>query len=88
MRSETACGESEAASAAAWKWGDADNDTSVNLDDILCMLDAFGGFFPECTLQTVDLALCRPDGEIDLDDILAILDAFGSVPYSCPYPCS
>ena len=48
----------------------------VDLMDILCVLDGFAGDFTNCSLESVDLAPCKPDGIVDLGDILAALNAF------------
>jgi len=51
-------------------------DGVVDLLDILCVLDGFGGQFTNCPPESVDIAGCQADGTIDVSDILAILDAF------------
>jgi len=57
----------------------------VDLDDILCVLDDFGGLC-EGVDGIADIAPCGGNAVIDLDDILAVLDAFGGN-YACPHPC-
>lgn len=56
---------------------------TVNLDDILCVLNGFGAF-PNC--PGGDLVPCGGNGIVNLDDILAVLAAFGGN-YACPHPC-
>ena len=67
-------------------WGDVDFSGNVDVGDILCLLDGFGGLFT-CTLEGLDLAPCDPDGIIDIGDVLSGLDAFAGAPYPCPGPC-
>lgn len=59
-------------------------DGSVNLDDLLCVLNGFASF-EAC--PPGDIAPCFGDGIIDLDDMLAVLSAF-SGNYRCPHPCA
>ena len=54
---------------------------TVDLSDILAVLDGFTGQFPDgCGVDDFDLAgeggSCSPDTQISLFDILAVLDAF------------
>lgn len=65
-------------------WGDiAPPFCTVNLDDILCWLRAFGDYSlcPLC-----DITPCSGNGICNLDDLLAVLAAFGGG-NSCPAPC-
>jgi hypothetical protein len=71
-----------------WLWGDLDNSQTVDLDDILIMLDGFNDDFSGAPLETQDLFPCTPNGIIDLDDILRLLDAFELEPFPCAVPCS
>jgi len=74
-------------SVTTWGWGDLTNSGGVDIDDILCVLDAFAQDFTRCTRYACDLRDCTPDGLLDLDDILAVLDAFAAMPYTCPDAC-
>ena len=69
--------------------GDVNRDGTVDLFDILCVLDGFEGRFNRCTLVDVDVAPCfreRGDGEVNLGDIFVVLNAFeGNDP--CPPGC-
>ncbi|NOS99801.1 MAG: hypothetical protein HOP29_04150 [Phycisphaerales bacterium] len=57
--------------------GDVNHDGTVDIFDILCVLDGFAGVFVTCAPEDVDLVPC-PDGDaaVDIFDILAVLDAF------------
>lgn len=70
-----------------WRWGDPNNSGTVNLDDILCLLNAFAGTFTTCSLYSSDLQSAVPNRTINLDDILAVLGAFSGVAYPHPPPC-
>jgi hypothetical protein len=67
--------------------GDLTGDFVVTLDDILCILRAFGGDHSNCSLYAADVAPCAPNGLINLDDILAVLAGFGGSSGNCPVPC-
>jgi len=87
---ETGLGQSVA--GTFWNvWGDVNNSQGlVDLQDILCVLDAFAGTFINCTRCSTDLVsedYCQPDGDIDLLDVLAVLDAYAGQPYPCAGPC-
>jgi len=58
-------------------YGDLDGTGVIDLSDILCVLDGFGGVYDHCPAERADIAPCERDGVIDLSDILAVLDAFG-----------
>ncbi|NOT02303.1 MAG: hypothetical protein HOP29_16980 [Phycisphaerales bacterium] len=66
-------------------YGDANRDGTVDVFDILCVLDAFAGNFTECPFDAVDLYPCEPDGfdSVDIFDILAVLDAFAGADLCC-----
>lgn len=69
-------------------YGDVNDDGTVDLLDILCVLDGFEQDFERCTLTDNDIAgqsgTCGPDQLIDLFDILAVLDAFQAISDCCP----
>lgn len=68
--------------------GDVTGDFVVtNLDDILCVLAAFGGNFTQCTLESADSMPCEPNGLVNLDDILAVLSGFAGGSLNCPAVC-
>ena len=64
-------------------YGDVNEDGTVDLQDILCVLDGFAGRFVNCPPASVDIAGCTADGAIDLFDILALLDAFAGLDPCC-----
>lgn len=78
---------SSLATASTWPWGDVNNSSVVDIDDILCVLNGFSGTFTLCTLQAVDLDGCEPDEIVNLDDILKVLAAFSGDPFPCAAPC-
>jgi hypothetical protein len=65
-------------------------DGNVDVGDILCVLDVFGGTVNEaCPMERADLTPCGgtgPDGNVDVGDILGVLDAFSGLS-PCPNPC-
>ncbi len=77
--------------STTWKFGDTANNGIINLDDILCVLNGFGGSFNTmpsfCKKPGVDLVGCTPNYVIDLDDILAVLNAFSGGQLNCSIPC-
>jgi hypothetical protein len=69
-------------------WGDVDGTGEVDVDDVLCVLDALMGISRiSCPLQGMDLLPCVPDGIVGQDDFHAVLDAFGGTPFPCSGPC-
>jgi len=76
-----------AVSTTTWNWGDVNDTNVIDVDDILCALDAFAGFFGQCSRYATDLMGYDPNELNDVDDILAVLDAFQSVGYSGTSPC-
>ena len=78
----------ESASATTMVWGDTDGNSTVNLTDILCLLDTFAHVATTCTPEAADMAPCTPNRVVNLDDITDVLDAFRPIPYPCPDPCS
>ncbi len=79
---------SSPATATTWVWGDVNNSGSVDISDIVCLLDGFQGQYPNCTLYGDDLRGNNPDGVIDVMDIVAVLDAFQGIAYPDGAPCS
>ncbi|MEK6677417.1 MAG: hypothetical protein AABZ47_17410, partial [Planctomycetota bacterium] len=69
-------------------WGDTTGDNFVDVDDLICMLSAFGNtFFESCTLQSADISPCQTDHIVDVDDLVLFLGAFANEPYPCQSPC-
>ncbi|NOS99938.1 MAG: hypothetical protein HOP29_04865 [Phycisphaerales bacterium] len=65
-------------------YGNVDNVGGVDIFDILCVLQGFGGFFGACAENNLDIAPCpQGDGMIDIFDILAVLDGFAGEPGCC-----
>lgn len=57
-------------------WGDVNTSGSVNLDDILLVLMAFGN---ATTCRECDLHPCGGNNIINMDDILGVLGAFAGI---------
>jgi len=73
-----------AITAAMPALGDVNLTGVIDVDDILCVLDAFAG---TGTCPGVDLYPCGGNELIDVDDILVMLDAFAGTAEPCPDPC-
>lgn len=63
-------------------------DGTVDLNDILAVLNAFQGEFADgCEFTNINIAgaqgSCKVDNQIDLNDILAVLDAFQGNDHCC-----
>jgi len=69
-----------------WKWGDVNDTTVVDVDDIACVLDSFAAIF-NCSFYSTDLLDFVPNQVIDVDDIVAVLDSFSAIAYAGPSPC-
>ncbi|NOT00387.1 MAG: hypothetical protein HOP29_07140 [Phycisphaerales bacterium] len=61
------------------KYGDVNFDQTIDIFDILCVLDGFAGVYIVCSRSNVDLAPCPQDQVIDVFDILGVLDAFAGL---------
>jgi len=73
-----------------YMWADTDVPWGgqVELNDILCVLNAFErDYTATCTFYSANLYPCPPNNAIDLDDILTVLDAFAGEPFRCEPPC-
>jgi hypothetical protein len=83
---------SDPATVTTGPWGDTDGNLNVDVGDILCVVDAFGGTYSgnSCTQHSADLAQCVPDGQIDVSDVLSAIDAYAGVPFTsvCLAPCT
>ncbi|MEK6677300.1 MAG: hypothetical protein AABZ47_16820 [Planctomycetota bacterium] len=66
-------------------FSDLDGSQFIDIDDLLCMLEAFAGR-PTCPLERADLFPCGGNGAVDLDDLVAFLLAFNAE-FACPNPC-
>lgn len=80
------CGD--AASAVTYRWGDTNNSGFVDIDDILCVVRAFGADYSTCSREAGDLMSCLPNRTVDLDDLLNVLYAFQGLAMPCVGPCS
>ncbi len=65
-------------------YGDVDANTAVNLFDLFCVLDGFGGDFSNCAFVNVDIEPCPGNGTLNIFDLFAVLDAFSGIdPCQC-----
>ncbi len=75
-------------SNAANAYGDVDFNNTVNLFDLFCVLDGFGGIFTgNCTFDRLDIEPCGGNSSLNLFDLFAVLDSFSGVDPCCaPLP--
>ncbi len=69
-------------------YGDVDFNNTVNLFDLFCVLDGFGGVFGgdtdgNCTFGRLDIEPCAGNGSLNLFDLFAILDSFSGIDPCC-----
>jgi len=66
-------------------FGDVDNNASINIFDLFCVLRAFGGEFshPDCTFSNTDVEPCSGNGTINIFDLFAVLNGFDGVDPCC-----
>ncbi len=74
--------------ATTWHYGDGNDSGSVDVFDIVCVLDGFQSLFGQCSLFSTDQMGTAPDRLINIFDIIAVLDAFGGMSYPETDPCS
>jgi len=68
-------------------YGDVDFNDVVNIFDLFCVLDGFGGTFAgNCTSARMDLEPCGGNGAINIFDLFAVLDAFSGTDPCCSGP--
>ncbi len=67
------------------KYADVDNNGTINLFDLFCVLDGFADIFtPPCTKTNVDIEPCTGNGTINLSDLFGVLNAFSDInPCAC-----
>jgi len=58
-------------------YGDVDCNNVINIFDLFCILDAFGGTFSSCCFSNADIEPCAGNGVINIFDLFGILAAFG-----------
>lgn len=66
------------------RYGDLDHSGAITVFDIFCILNGFGGQFPDCSFEDCDITGasnepedCPPNGLINVFDLFAVLNAFG-----------
>lgn len=63
-------------------YGDVTHDGALNVFDLFCILNGFGGSFEYCTFEDCDLMPCGGNGVINVNDLFAAINAFGGS-YAC-----
>ncbi len=64
-------------------YGDIDENGTVNLLDLFCVLAGIVDEFTSCTFEQVDLEPCGGNGTINLLDLFAVLNAFSAIDPCC-----
>jgi len=73
---------------ATWRWGDLNDDGSVDFVDVTLEVDVWKAAVSFNDVDPLyDLAPCPPDGHISFADITVEVDAFTGGSYPCPAPC-
>jgi len=79
---------SPAAMATTWVWGDTNGNGTVEITDVVRIIDGQGGSFPgNARPENVDLMPCEPDGVIDDADVDAGSDALNGSAFPCAPIC-
>jgi hypothetical protein len=71
-------------------WADVNNDTAVNITDVMLIISGFQEDYSQVYREAVDLMPCTPDGVIGLMELLHALKAYAGQEYSetiCSIPC-
>lgn len=75
-------------------YGDVTHDTAINVFDLFCILNGFGGDFSDCSEQDDDITgsgnmpeHCGPNGTINIFDLFGVLNAFGGIDLCCTGAC-
>lgn len=64
-------------------YGDLDHNGGINVFDLFCILNGFGGDFSVCTFEDDDIHPCESNGSINVFDLFAVLNAFGGTDACC-----
>jgi len=65
-------------------YGDVDQNGSMNIFDLFCVLDGLNNVFTTCPLIDVDIAPCSErDGVVSVFDLFAVLDALNGIDACC-----
>jgi len=78
---------SSAANAKTWRWGDVDNNGSVNALDVSNLVNAFKGLYGPFTFEQMNLYGCVPDDVLNALDITLDVDAVRGLAYPCSVVC-
>jgi len=66
-----------------YDYGDVDRNGAINVFDLFCILNGFGGDFSVCTLGDDDIHPCAGNETVNIFDLFAVLDAFGGADPCC-----
>ena len=67
-------------------YGDVDHNGTINVFDLLCILNGFAGDFSVCSFEDDNIEPCTPNGTINIFDLLAVLGAFAGTDPCCSGP--
>lgn len=67
----------------SYPYGDVNQDDTISLFDLFCILNGFSGDFSICSLKDDDLHPCQGDGAVTVFDLFAVLNAFGGLDPCC-----
>lgn len=86
---DAAFNRSEVAEATTDRWGDADLNALVNINDAYLGIKAFQEDFTLVTTQRADIIPCLPNRIANIDDVLRTILIFQGGEFSdlCPVPC-
>lgn len=82
---------SDAVSVQTWVWGDVNNNSFVNFEDIQLVVNVFQGDTSNASVDATDLDPCTPNATVNLADAQRAVQAFQQVGYDesgCPIPCN
>jgi hypothetical protein len=75
---------------STFAWADVNNDTAVNITDVMLIISGFQEDYSQVYPEAVDLMPCTPDGVIGLTEVLHALNAYAGQEYAetiCSIPC-
>lgn len=78
---------SPAANGDTWMWGDANDNSIVNFEDLLLLVQGFQQNWDLVTLESTDIEPCTTNGITNLADINLAAAAFRGEDYPCSLPC-
>jgi len=68
------------------RYADIDHNDAINIFDLFCILEGFGGDFSTCAFKDMDIQPCAGNETVNVWDLFAVLNAFSGTDPCCDTP--